>query len=102
MTRRQALLAMGVIFIARIASAGSPAAAKNGRAPVESSSLASVGYDRAARVLEVEFRNGAVYRYREVPASLHAELMRADSKGKYFSKRIRGRFAFERVKEEKR
>ena len=36
------------------------------RLPVDSSSLASIGYSAAERVLEVEFRHGAVYRYLKV------------------------------------
>ena len=41
------------------------------RQPVESSSLASVGYEERTRTLEVEFHNGGVYQYLEVPASVH-------------------------------
>jgi hypothetical protein len=70
-----------------------------GRKEVTSSNLASVGYDARAKVLEVEFRSGAIYRYRDVPAEIHAELMSAESKGQYFVRRIRGRFEFRRVNE---
>ena len=35
---------------------------------VRSSALRSVGYDQEQRVLEIEFTNGAVYRYFDVPA----------------------------------
>ena len=38
------------------------------RVAVDSSSIASVGYDSKAYVLEIEFRNGGVYRYLDVPA----------------------------------
>ncbi len=38
-----------------------------GRDPVVSSNLASAGYDAETRTLEVEFSNGAVYRYGDVP-----------------------------------
>ena len=62
---------------------------------VESSSIAAVAYDDRVRVLEVMFRAGA--RYRGVPAEVYGELMRADSKGRYFAKKIRGRFPFARV-----
>lgn len=68
------------------------------RTPVESSSIASIGYDPAARVLEVEFRNGGLYRYRDVPRELFAGFMAAASKGRFFIERIRGKFDFERVK----
>ena len=54
------------------------------RQRVESGVLRSVGYDAVARVLELEFADGAVYRYLDVPASLHAGLMTADSHGTFF------------------
>lgn len=69
------------------------------RTPVESRSLASVGYDAKARVLVVEFRDGALYRYRDVPREVFDGLMRAASKGRFFLERIRGKYDYERVRE---
>lgn len=71
------------------------------RTPVESSSLASVGYDAGERLLELEFKNGGVYRYREVPREIFDGLMAANSKGHYFLEKIRGKFDYERVGEER-
>ena len=62
------------------------------RVPIESSVLASVGYSRQAQILEVEFRNGAIYRYLEVPETVFHELMSADSKTSYYDVNIRGRY----------
>ncbi len=59
--------------------------------------MASVGYDHAAHVLEAEFRNGAVYRYFAVPASLVRQLLRAASIGSFFNAHVRDRFPFLRV-----
>jgi hypothetical protein len=67
------------------------------RRPVESSSLVSVGYERGSRTLEVEFRKGGVYRYFEVPATLHESLLRATSKGRFFATEVRDRFPYARV-----
>jgi len=67
------------------------------RKEVRSSNLASVGYSARTKVLEIEFHSGAIYQYRNVPAEVHAELMSAESKGQYFVREIRGRFAFRRV-----
>lgn len=72
------------------------------RKGVVSSNLASVGYAARAKVLEIEFHSGAIYRYRDVPAEVHAELMSAESKGQYFGRRIRGRFEFRRMSESPR
>ena len=58
------------------------------RLPVESTSLESVGFDPATNQLEIEFRDGGVYRY-AVPRRIHQELMAADSLGAYFARRIR-------------
>jgi hypothetical protein len=64
---------------------------------VESTSLRSVGYEPELRVLEIEFRTGAIYRYRAVPSTVHREFMAAESKGRFFSNNIRGKFAFTHV-----
>jgi hypothetical protein len=61
------------------------------RAPVASRSLASVGYDRATNVLEIEYRSGDVYRYFAVPASTFAAMLAADSIGAFVNQRIKPR-----------
>jgi hypothetical protein len=67
------------------------------RVAVESNSLRSIGYDAATRVLEIEFCSGRVYSYAGVPPELHAWLMRTPSKGGYFNRMIRDRFAMRDV-----
>lgn len=67
------------------------------RTPLDSSSLASAGYDAATAVLEIEFREGGVYQYYEVPASVHQELMAAESHGTYFVRNIRPSYPYRRV-----
>jgi hypothetical protein len=67
------------------------------RQVVESSSLRSIGYDRATTTLEVEFRNGGVYRYADVPPELWSAFRHADSKGKFFQDHVRDRFATTRA-----
>jgi KTSC domain len=68
------------------------------RVPVESSSLVSIGFDRKARALEVEFRSGARYRYLAVPPTVFEEMKKASSKGRYFAQFIRGKYEFQRLK----
>jgi len=53
--------------------------------------MRSVGYDAGERVLEIEFPNGDVYRYFDVPESVYDGLMDAESHGTYFHRNIRGR-----------
>lgn len=59
------------------------------RTRVESSNLASVGYDNDNNILEVEFHHGGVYQYFEVPSSVYTGLMEADSKGKFFDQHVK-------------
>jgi hypothetical protein len=67
------------------------------RLSVESSAIASVGYDPRTRTLEVEFAGGGVYRYLGVPPREHETLMRADSLGAYVNRRIKPRYRCLRV-----
>lgn len=62
------------------------------RTRVKSSDIASVGYDRGARILEVEFVRGSVYQYVNVGENVYNELMSADSLGNYFNTHIRDQY----------
>ena len=61
---------------------------------VESATLAALAYDEDGEILQLEFRSRAVYLYFGVPTAVHEGLLRAPSKGMYFNRIIRGRFAF--------
>ena len=62
------------------------------RIVVDSDSIASVGYDRARRTLQVEFRRTMeVFEYLDVPISEYNALLAAPSKGQYFNSQIRDR-----------
>ena len=94
MTRRQFVQATAAGILWRASSgAAPPAGAETQRTPVVSTNLATVGYDRSTATLEIEFRGGALYRYRGVPHAIYRELMSANSKGRYFVQHIRGKFA---------
>lgn len=67
------------------------------RTPVESSSIASIGHSRASKLLEIEFRSGAIYRYRKVPRSVFTAFSTARSKGNFFSGQVRGKYDFEKI-----
>lgn len=68
------------------------------RTSVSSSNIASIGYDAARRILEIEFLNGSVYQYSNVPESLYNGLMNASSHGSYFDSYIKkGGFAYRRI-----
>jgi hypothetical protein len=50
---------------------------------VNSSMLRQVRYDPKNRFLDVVFRTGETYRYKEVPLDEYNKLMKAESHGKY-------------------
>jgi KTSC domain len=68
------------------------------RRPIESSALRSVGYSRRRHILEIEFANGAVYRYYEIARSVYRELIMAESKARYYDFNIRRHYRSVRVK----
>ena len=59
------------------------------RQSVQSSAIAKIGYSKRHHVLEIEFVNGAVYRYFDVPVSVHRDLMSAESKARFYDSNIR-------------
>lgn len=59
------------------------------RMNVVSSHIRSIGYDVDAMVLEVEFNNGAVYQYYDVPQYIYDGLMAADSHGRYLDQYVK-------------
>lgn len=67
------------------------------RESVNSSNLASIGYDSENEILEVEFKHGGVYQYLDVSESVFNELMNAPSQGVYFSANIRNDYEFSKL-----
>jgi len=62
------------------------------RVPVDSSSISSIGYLKDDGILEIQFRNGRVYRLFLVPATVWANLLQSESKGAFFNRFIRDRY----------
>jgi hypothetical protein len=60
----------------------------------ESGTIARFRYQPGTETLEVQFRSGSIYQYFDVPPFIDAEFRFAESKGKFFNKRIRDRFCF--------
>lgn len=67
------------------------------RDPVASSNIASIGYDMASETLEIEFANGSIYQYFNVPSDLNDQLMTAPSKGQFLNLYIRNGYPYSRV-----
>ncbi len=67
------------------------------RQAVTSSNIASIGYDADSQTLEIEFLNGGVYQYFDVPQYVHEELMNASSLGQYLAQNIKGNYRYSKV-----
>ncbi len=67
------------------------------KTPVKSSNIASIGFDADSKILEIEFLNGSVYQYFDLPEQEHEGLMNADSHGQYLAKNIKGNYRYSKV-----
>lgn len=68
------------------------------RVHVESSALESIGYDAESQTLELEFRdNGGVWQYFNFKPSTFRRFTNAGSLGRFFVKKIKGKFREQRV-----
>jgi len=63
----------------------------------ESSNIAAISYDEMAAVLTIEFNSGQTYEYTGVQPAAWRSFQRAGSKGEYFHRQIKGRYATEQV-----
>jgi hypothetical protein len=62
-----------------------------------SSNIASFRYDRTLDILEVDFLSGSTYAYDNVPPATHRAFQAALSKGEFFARQIKNRYASRRV-----
>ena len=79
-------------------SAQSAVTSRIPRESVASKVIASIGYSKRLHILEIQFVNGAVYRYLQVAPSVHRDLMAADSKARYYDANIKGNYPSVRVR----
>lgn len=63
---------------------------------VDSTLIYSVGY--GAGILEVEFRDGGLYEYWDVPAEVFHELTVAKSVGTYFIQNIKSQYPYRKIR----
>ena len=71
------------------------------RHPVTSSQIKSVGYQYVMNMLVIEFTNGSIYTYDDVPYDIYETLIGSKSLGTYFHKRIRDEFNTTKVEDRK-
>jgi hypothetical protein len=63
----------------------------------QSSNVARFGYDEETRVLKVEFKNGAVYDYYDLPEQVFNGMKSAPSVGQYLAQQIKGSYRYART-----
>ena len=68
---------------------------------VNSTLLVSVTYAVGESILQLEFCDGAIYTYFDVPEDILNGLLAADSKGSYCNRRIRSCFRYTRLRRPK-
>ena len=66
--------------------------------PVSSTNMTAVGYDSERSVMRVEFPNGALCEYSDVPVTVFDELVNAEGyHGEFFSKFIKNQYPYTRI-----
>lgn len=65
---------------------------------VDSSQMDSVGYDPGTNEMYIEFSNGSIYKYFEVPKRVFVDLLSSKSQGSYFHTDIRMKYSYEKYK----
>lgn len=63
--------------------------------PCESSNIEGYAYNSEKRELWIAFKGNRVYKYTKVPHQVADQLHLAESKGKYHSQNIKGKFDYE-------
>ena len=76
----------------RLNAADNFRAVPSSRAPVQSSAIAAAGYSKRLHLLEIEFVNGAIYRYLDVPPDAYRDLLAAKSKARFYDQNIRVKY----------
>jgi hypothetical protein len=59
------------------------------RQPVDSTAIAKIGYSKRRHILEIEFVNGAVYRFLGVPVTVYRDLMSSESKARFYDSNVK-------------
>jgi len=62
---------------------------------VDSSNIASIGWKDGN--LEVEFLNGSLYMYLDVPESVFEEFIESYSKGQFLARNIKGQYEYRKI-----
>lgn len=62
------------------------------RENVQSSAIASIGYDKDDATLEVRFNSGRPNNFAGVSPEVYTKFMESNSKGRFFNEKIKNRY----------
>lgn len=62
-----------------------------------STAIAKFSYDPQKMILAITFVSGNLYHYKGVPSRVYVELNSAASKGSYFNRFIKNKYAYEHI-----
>ena len=65
---------------------------------VLSTEIEWIGYERRINMLQVEFIEGGVYQYQNVPERTYEDFLNAESHGRFFANRIKDHFPYRKVR----
>ena len=65
---------------------------------INSSNIATLGFDKKKKEMEVTFKSGSIYIFFEVAYQRFFRLATATSVGRYFQKNIKGHYSYKRIK----
>jgi len=64
---------------------------------VTSSTIERVAYDERSMTMNIEFKNGSVYQYFDVPSTVFSELANSGSPGQYLAQNVKRSYRFARA-----
>ena len=68
---------------------------------VKSSNVEAVGYEAETKTLQVKFKSGSIYQYAGVQPEMYADLLAAESVGRFVSQVVRAGRKGIRIEEKK-
>ena len=64
---------------------------------IESSNIKKTEYDTESKLLVVEFNNGMIYTYEQVPHQIYTRFRLSESQGKYFNSEIAKKYTYKKL-----
>ena len=70
--------------------------------PIDSSNILALGYNANTRTLRIEFKKNIYYDYLGPSPEVFQQMMASESKGKFFSANIKGKYEFNKIEKEEK